>query len=149
MLTLIELCRHPSVFIHMFSFLMVCSIIRVDPTLCTSPDLCRRGQYIQWSRWLTLGTGRCFQAHNFTDLSNDCATFRFTHLLPTVSQSILQLSRQSRALTRMHYKWRLRILRNSTIDLRCSPQLLAIHTCWCRLSEVTISHAPAVFSSIA
>ena len=143
MLSLLELCGQPSIFIHLFSFLMVCSIIRVDPALCHSPDICSRVQYTQWSRWITLGRGRCFQAHNFADLSNDCATFRFTHLLPKVSQSILQLSRQSRTMTRTQCKWfmRLRISRSSTIDMRCSHQHLALHTCWCRLPEVTLTHA--------
>ena len=89
-----------------------------------------------------LGVGRCFQAHNFADLSNDCATFRFTHLLATVSQALLQLSRQSRTLTRLYYKWlmRLRIPHGSNLDLRCTAQFLAIYTCWCRIPEVTLSH---------
>ena len=140
---LLELCGQPSIFLHLFSFLMVCSIIRVDPALCHSPDACGRAQYIQWSRWIMLGRGRCFQAHNFADLSNDCATFRFTHLLPKVSQPILQLSRQSRTLSRMQCKWfmRLRVSRSSTIDMRCSLQHLALHTCWCRLPDVTLTHA--------
>ena len=143
MLSLLELCGQPSIFIHLFSFLMVCSIIRVDPALCHSPDICGRVQYTQWSRWIMLGRDRCFQAHNFADLSNDCATFRFTHLLPKDSQSILQLSRQSRTMTRTQYKWfmRLRISRSSTIDMSCSLQHLALHTCWCRLPEVTLTHA--------
>ena len=143
MLSLLELCGQPSIFIHLFSFLMVCSIIRVDPALCHSPDSCGRVQYTQWSRWIMLGRDRCFQAHNFADLSNDCANFRFTHLLPKVSQSILQLSRQSRTMTRTQYKWfmRLRISRSSTIRMSCSPQHLALHTCWCRLSEVTLTYA--------
>ena len=143
MLSLLELCGQPSIFMHLFSFLMVCSIIRVDPALCHSPDICGRTQYVQWSRWISLGRGRCFQAHNFAGFSNDCAIFRFTHLLPTVSQSILQLSRRSRTLSRAQSKWfmRLRISRSSTIDMRCSLQHLALRTCWCRLPDVTLTHA--------
>ena len=143
MLSLLELCGQPSIFLHLFSFLMVCSIIRVDPALCHSPDICGRTQYAQWSRWISLGRGRCFQAHNFAGFSNDCAIFRFTHLLPTVSQSILQLSWRSRTLSRTQSKWfmRLRISRSSTIDMRCSLQHLALHTCWCRLPDVTLTHA--------
>ena len=143
MLSLLELCGQPSIFIHLLSFLMVCSIIRVDPALCHSPDICGRTQYVQWNRWMLLGRGRCFQAHNFAGFSNDCAFFRFTHLLPTVSQSILQLSRRSRILSRMQSKWfmRLRISRSSTIDMRCSLQHLDLHTCWCRLPDVTLTHA--------
>ena len=139
---LVELWMHPSICVNMLSYLMICSILRVDPTLCTSPPSCRRGQYDQWSRRLMLGVGRCFQAHSFADLSNHCATFLFTHLLPTVSQALLQLSRQSRTLTRLHFKWlmRLRIPLGSDFDLRCTPQFVVIHTCWCRLSEVTMSH---------
>ena len=38
--SLLELCGQPSIFMHLFSFLMVCSIIRVDPALCHSPDAC-------------------------------------------------------------------------------------------------------------
>ena len=69
-------------------------------------------------------------------------SFRFTHLLPKVSQSILQLSRQSRTLSKTQYKWfmRLRVSGGSTIDMRCSLQHLALHTCWCRLSDITLTH---------
>ena len=123
------------------SFLMVCSCIQVSMEHCDNPHYCRTFQMELWQRWITYGMGRCFQAHNFHGLSNDIAIFRFTHLLPSCSDSLLRLSVQHRAMTLRHVKYllRLRICPDASLKPTCTFNMLVIRTCWCQLPQVAVS----------
>lgn len=62
--------------------------LQVSPLLCSSPEVCIQYETPAWDRWLQNGQGRCFQAHNFSGLSNDSAVF--IHLLPQMVQALFR-----------------------------------------------------------